>query len=216
MTVIACDIDKAGLDDLAHRYSGMRLHVRTCDVGVREQCEEFLDWVMENHPDVNGLVNNAGLYLGRPVWEYDDETIERVIAVNVKGPVWLSRRFGMHLVAMEWRGAIVNLTSVAGEVGSSDALYGTVKAGVIGLTKSNAMNFAPYVRVNAVSPGLIVRTAIADRIPEYRYREYKRQELLEGDILPEDVANVCAYLLGDGSTTLTGAVLRADNGCYPR
>ena len=116
----------------------------------------------------------------------------------------LSRRFAAHLLPAERRGAIVNLASDAGEVGSSDALYGTVKAGVIGLTKSNAMNFAPYIRVNVVSPGLIIRTAIADRIPDHRYAEYKRQELLDGDIHPEYVADVCAYLLSDRSRTLTG------------
>ncbi|MFR9676632.1 SDR family NAD(P)-dependent oxidoreductase [Streptomyces sp. TR06-5] len=216
MTVVACDIDEAGLKELAEEERDRPLETHVCDVASRSECDTFMDSVLRSHPEVDGLVNNAGLYLGQPVWEYDDATIERVIAVNVKGPVWLSRRFAEHLLPRKRRGAIVNLASVAGEVGSSDALYGTVKAGVIGLTKSNAMNFAPWIRVNVVSPGLIVRTAIADRIPDYRYAEYKRQEQLDGDILPEDVANVCAYLLGDASRTLTGAVLPADNGCYPR
>lgn len=217
MTVVACDIDEPALKELALAHEGRPLDTHLCDVADHAACDTFMDRVLADHPEVDGLVNNAGLYLGQPVWEYDDATIERVIAVNVKGPVWLSRRFAEHLREDGGRrGAIVNLTSVAGEVGSSDALYGTVKAGVIGLTKSNAMNFAPTIRVNAVSPGLIVRTAIADRIPGYRYAEYKRQEQLDGDIFPEDVANVCAYLLSEDAKTMTGAVLRADNGCYPR
>ncbi|MEO3973462.1 SDR family oxidoreductase [Streptomyces sp. CAU 1734] len=215
-TVITCDIDGPGLKSLAEEHAGRALETHIADVASHEDCDAFMDRVVTAHPEVDGLVNNAGLYLGQPVWDYDDATIERVIAVNIKGPVWLSRRFADHLLPAGRRGAIVNLASVAGEVGSSDALYGTVKAGVIGLTKSNAMNFAPYIRVNAVSPGLIVNTAIADRIPDYRYAEYKRQEQLDGDILPEYVADVCAYLLGDGARTLTGALLRADNGCYPR
>lgn len=216
MTVITCDIDESGLKSLTEEHHGRPLETHVCDVASHDDCDAFMDRVIAAHPEVDGLVNNAGLYLGQPVWEYDDQTIDRVIGVNVKGPVWLSRRFAGHLLPAERRGAIVNLASVAGEVGSSDALYGTVKAGVIGLTKSNAMNFAPYIRVNVVSPGLIVNTAIADRIPGYRYAEYKRQEQLDGDILPEYVADVCAYLLGDASRTLTGALLRADNGCYPR
>ncbi|GGK49518.1 SDR family NAD(P)-dependent oxidoreductase [Salinarimonas ramus] len=216
MTVIASDIDEPGLASLRDAHAGRPLAVSTCDVGVRAECDAFMERTLAAFPQVDGLVNNAGLYLGRPVWDYDDTTIERVIAVNVKGPVWLSRAFAGHLLPHERRGAIVNLASVAGEVGSSDALYGTVKAGVIGLTKSNAMNFAPYIRVNVVSPGLIVNTAIADRIPEYRYKEYKRQEMLDYDILPEDVARICAYALSDDAKSMTGAVLRADNGCYPR
>ncbi|MEU2871013.1 SDR family oxidoreductase [Streptomyces olivoreticuli] len=216
MTVIACDIDEPGLKALADEHAGRPLDTHVCDVADHAACDVFMDRVLADHPDVDGLVNNAGLYLGQPVWDYDDPTMERVVGVNVMGPIWLSRRFAGHLLPEKRRGAIVNLASVAGEVGSSDALYGTVKAGVIGLTKSNAMNFAPYIRVNVVSPGLIVNTAIADRIPGYRYAEYKRQEQLDGDILPEDVANVCAYLLSDQSKTLTGSLLRADNGCYPR
>lgn len=214
--VIGCDIDEQGLDALSDSHDGRPLMTHACDVGVRESCEQFMDRTLTDFPDVNGLVNNAGLYLGQPVWDYDDDTIDRVIAVNIKGPVWLSRRFANHLMEQNRRGAIVNVASVAGEVGSSDALYGTVKAGVIGLTKSNAMNFAPLIRVNAVSPGLIAHTAISERIPEYRYKEYKRQELLDGDIMPKDIAQVCSYALSDNAKTLTGSVLRADNGCYPR
>lgn len=215
-TVIAADIDEAGLKALAGEYPGEALDIRGLDVACRGDVEAFMDQALADHPQVDGLVNNAGLYLGQPVWEYDDELVDRVIDVNVKGPVWLSRRFAGHLLPRKRRGAVVNVASVAGEVGSSDALYGAAKAGVIGLTKSNAMNFAPYIRVNAVSPGLVVNTAIADRIPDYRYREYKRQERLDGDILPEDVADVIRFLLGDGSRTMTGAVVPVDNGTYPR
>jgi 3-oxoacyl-[acyl-carrier protein] reductase len=216
MTVIACDIDAEALEKLADENAGRLLEIEICDVGKHDDCEKMMDRVLARHPEIDGLVNNAGLYLGQSIWKYDDETIDRVISVNVKGPMWLSRRFADHIMPQKKRGAIVNLASVAGEVGSSDAVYGTVKAGVIGLTKSNAMNFAPYIRVNAVSPGLVTRTKIADRIPAYRYKEYKRQELLDGDIVPEDVAAVCSYLLGDGARTLTGATVPADNGCYPR
>jgi 3-oxoacyl-[acyl-carrier protein] reductase len=216
MSVIACDIDEVSLKGLAEDHPGAPLWTKVVDVASHPDCDAFMEWVAAEHDDVSGLVNNAGLYLGQPVWDYDDATMKRVIAVNVLGPIWLSRSFAGMLMPRERRGAIVNVASVAGEVGSSDALYGTVKAGVIGLTKSNAMNFAPLIRVNVVSPGLIIETAIADRIPAYRYAEYKRQELLDGDIRPEYVADVCAYLLDDRSRVLTGAVLRADNGCYPR
>ena len=214
--VVACDIDRAGLEALEARHRGRPLDVRFCDVGVRADCEAFMDGAIADHPNVDGLVNNAGLYLGQPVTDYDDDVMERVIAVNVKGPVWLSRRFAGHVLPQKRRGAIVNFASVAGEVGSSDAIYGMVKAGVIGLTKSNAMNFAPLIRVNVVSPGLIVDTAIAGRIPKYRYEEYKRQERLDGDIYPRDVAAVCSFLLSDAARNMTGAVVPVDNGCYPR
>ena len=216
LSVIACDIDEVGLKTLEVEYDGGPLETYICDVGVRTDCDNFMDVVLDKHDDVDGLVNNAGLYLGQPVWDYDDPTMDRVIAINLNGPVWLSRQFAGHLMPKRRRGSIVNFASVAGEVGSSDALYGAVKAGVIGLTKSNAMNFAPFIRVNVVSPGLVVETAIADRIPEYRYNEYKRQEILDDNVYPTDVADVCAYLLCGCSRRVTGSILRADNGAYPR
>jgi len=215
-TVVACDIDRTGLDLIKDQHKGRPLNVYWCDVGIYSACEAFMDNVLTDHPDVDGLVNNAGLYLGQPVWDYDDAAVDRVIAVNVKGPVWLSRRFAEHVLKRGHSGAIVNLASVAGEVGSSDAIYGLVKAGVIGLTKLNAMNFAPSIRVNVVSPGLIVDTGIAGLIPKYRYDEYKRQERLDGDIMPRNVAAVCSFLLSDDARNMTGAILPVDNGCYPR
>ena len=78
MTVIASDIDEAGLASLRDLHAGRRLAVSTCDVGVRADCDAFMERTLAEFPEVDGLVNNAGLYLGRPVWDYDDETIERI------------------------------------------------------------------------------------------------------------------------------------------
>lgn len=216
MTVIACDIDEKRLNELTAEHAGAPLDLHVVDVASPRALESFFADVVAKHPDINGLVNNAGLYLGRSVFDYDDETIDRVIDVNVKAPVYLSRLFARHLLPRKVRGSIVNIASVAGEVGSSDALYGAAKAAVVGLTKSNAMNFAPYIRVNVVSPGVVFKTHIVDRIPEYRLKEYRRQETLDQDIQPEDVANAIAFLLGDQSRNTTGTLFPVDNGCYPR
>ena len=216
MFVIACDIDRPGLEALAHTHTGERLEVHAVDVASKTEIDAFVADVVSRHPDVDGLVNNAGLYLGRSIFKYDDATIERVVAINLMAPLRLSQRFAEHLLPRKARGAIVTVASVAGEVGSSDAPYGATKAAVIGLTKSNAMNFAPYIRVNTVSPGVVFGTSIVDLIPEYRLKEYRRQETLDLDIQPEDVASAIAFLLGDGSRNTTGTVFPVDNGCYPR
>jgi 3-oxoacyl-[acyl-carrier protein] reductase len=97
-----------------------------------------------------------------------------------------------------------------------DALYGATKAGVIGLTKANAWNFAPRIRVNAVSPGLIRDTSIHDRIPDPRRMEYERQEIIKAPIQPDGVADVILFLLSEKSRHLTGKVIAVDNGAYPR
>ncbi len=96
------------------------------------------------------------------------------------------------------------------------ALVFLAGAAVIGLAKANAWNFAPFVRVNAVSPALIHETAIYDTIPEYRRAEYARQEILKDPILPSGVAEVIVLLIGESLRHMTGKVIAVDNGAYPR
>ncbi|ORE90588.1 SDR family oxidoreductase [Aurantimonas sp. 22II-16-19i] len=216
MNVYGCDIDAEAVETVSLRHEGQSLTVFRCDIADTPSLFACFDEALSLSGGIDALVNNAGLYLGQPIAAYDDATIERVIAVNLTAPMKLSRRFAEAKQRAGGAGAIVNIASVAGEVGSSDAVYGSVKAAVIGLTKSNAMNFAPAIRVNAVSPGLIVDTAIARAIPDYRYAEYKRQEMLDGDLTTDSVADVVAFLLSPASRSMTGAILRSDNGCYPR
>ena len=187
-----------------------------CDVSDLDALKTLFRTICDRVGRIDSLVNNAGMYLGQPLDTYDDDTIDRVIDVNLKAPMKLSQWFAQHVRSNGERGSIVNVASVAGEVGSSDAVYGSVKAGIIGLTKSNAMNYAPEIRVNCVSPGLIEDTDIARAIPDYRYKEYKRQELLDGGLNTDSVASVVNFLISSASRSMTGAIIRSDNGCYPR
>jgi 3-oxoacyl-[acyl-carrier protein] reductase len=136
--------------------------------------------------------------------------------VNLKSLIYLSKDFARREMDADEPRCIINITSVAAEVGSMDALYAATKAGVIGLTKANAWNFAPSIRVNAVSPALVRDTAIHQRIPLHRRKEYERQEVLKEPIQPAGVADVIMFLLSDQSRHLTGKVIPVDNGAYPR
>ncbi|MFJ3487233.1 SDR family NAD(P)-dependent oxidoreductase [Pseudomonas sp. NPDC090202] len=216
--VIAADKDRQGLQDLQSNLPSHRLETHLVDFSRPEVYQTFISDLYEihKHRALHGLVNNAGLYHGKSVYDYSDEDIEEIWAVNLKSLVYLSRDFARQEPQAPHARAIVNITSVAGEVGSMDALYGATKAGVIGLTKANAWNFAPRVRVNAVSPGLVRNTSIHDRIPEHRRKEYERQEVLDEPIQPGAVADVIMFLLSDQSRHLTGKVIAVDNGAYPR
>lgn len=214
--VIACDIDGPGLAALAETQDDGRLHTYTVDVGDYDRLHEFYESVREHHPEVNALVNNAGLYRGVYLFEYDNEMIDRVVDINLKGPLHLSRLFAEHLLPLEREASIVNVASVAGEVGSNDAVYGATKAGVIGLTKSNAMNYAPHIRVNAVCPAVVNDTAIIERIPDFRLTEYRRQELVRRPVYPRDIAYAIVFMLSERSAHISGRVLSVDNGVYPR
>ncbi|WP_296262468.1 MULTISPECIES: SDR family NAD(P)-dependent oxidoreductase [unclassified Pseudomonas] len=214
--VIAADKDARGLRGLQRSIPVHQLESHLADFALYEVYQSFIGKLYRHHSALHGLINNAGLYHGKSIYQYTDAEIEEMLAVNLKALVYLSRDFALHEQSAPHMRSIVNIASVAGEVGSMDALYGATKAGVIGLTKANAWNFAPRVRVNAVSPGLIRNTSIHDRIPEHRRSEYERQECLKQPIEPEGVADVIMFLLSDQSRHLTGKVIAIDNGAYPR
>lgn len=167
------------------------------------------------HSDVNALVNNAGIYLGRNLLDYSTQEIDRVIDINVKGAIYFSQYFGKLTFGHKRKGVIVNISSISGQEGSSDAIYGASKAAILGLTKSCAMNFAPFVRVNAVAP-TIVSTEMMKVIPQWRQDEYLEQHLLKDKLLPEDVAETVIFLLSEQSRCYTGATFDINSGGYLR
>ncbi|WLH70335.1 SDR family NAD(P)-dependent oxidoreductase [Pseudomonas sp. FP2309] len=214
--VIAADKDADGLNNLQRLYGPQVLETRVADFSDNAVIKGFIPALYTRHTTIYGLVNNAGIYHGKSVYQYSDEEVDDILNVNLKALVYLSKDFAEREMPHEAPRSIVNIASVAGEVGSCDALYGATKAAVIGLTKANAWNFAPFVRVNAVSPALIHDTAIYDTIPEYRRAEYARQEILKDPILPSGVAQVILLLIGDAMRHISGRVIPVDNGAYPR
>ncbi|MGE6385987.1 SDR family NAD(P)-dependent oxidoreductase [Pseudomonas sp. NPDC078416] len=216
--VIAADSDRLGLQSLQASLPLHRLETHLADFSQAHVYQSFIGnlYDLHKHRALYALVNNAGIYHGKSVYDYTDAEVDEIWAVNLKSLGYLSRDFARREPATGYSRSIVNITSVAGEVGSMDAWYGATKAGVIGLTKANAWNFSPGVRVNAVSPGLIRDTSIHDRIPEHRRREYERQELIKEPIEPDGVADVILFLLSEQSRHLTGKVIAVDNGAYPR
>lgn len=216
--VIAADKDRQGLQELQRDLPSHRLETHLADFSQASVYQSFISnlYELHKHRSLHGLVNNAGLYHGKSVYDYSDHEMDEIWAVNLKSLIYLSKDFARQELQAQHSRSIINITSVAGEVGSMDALYGATKAGVIGLTKANAWNFAPRVRVNAVSPALVRSTSIFDRIPDHRRKEYERQEVLQEPIEPGGVADVIMFLLSEQSRHMTGKVIAVDNGAYPR
>lgn len=216
-TVIAVDINTTALEALKKGTGGERIYTVAVDVSRYDHVERSFNEIEKNnssrYPDC--LVNNAGIYYGKSILEYNEEQIDRVLAVDIKSAVYCSKKFAQFKLDHKERGSIVNISSVSGQEGSSDALYGLSKAALIGLTKSNAMNFSPYVRVNAIAPG-VVDTPMIKTIPKERLSAYRERELLAEPIRPEDVADSVIFLLSDAARNYTGAVFDLNNGCYLR
>jgi len=215
-SVIACDLNGQALRVLKESLNDSNiLDTYQLDVSNYEEVAAFFSYVETEHSDVDGLVNNAGIYLAKHILDYQENEINKVLDINVKGYIYYSQMFGKKLFHSKRKGVIVNLSSVSGQEGSSDAIYGSSKAAILGLTKSCAMNFSPYIRVNAVAP-TIVNTSMMDTIPEWRKKEYLSHQLIDTPVLPEDVADTVVFLLSDKTRHYTGAIFDINNGSYLR
>ncbi|MCT9855779.1 SDR family NAD(P)-dependent oxidoreductase [Priestia megaterium] len=216
-TVIACDINKHSLDELNEHFLGdlNSLYTYQLDVSKYENVVEFFNYIDLKHSDVNGLVNNAGIYLAKNILDYLDEDIDRVLDINIKGFIYFSQMFGKRVIGKKENGVIVNMSSVSGMEGSSDAIYGLSKAAILGLTKSCAMNFSPYIRVNAVAPTM-VNTKMMNTIPDWRKEEYLDHQLIKSPVTPQDVADTVVFLLSNKAKHYTGSTFDINNGGYLR
>ena len=215
-TVIACDINAEALMDLKQTLvNDYYLYTYQLDVSKYDEIDEFFKYVEAEHSDINGLVNNAGIYLVQNTMNYQVNEIDKVIDINVKGYIYFTQFFGKNLFQAQRQGVIVNMSSVSGIEGSSDAIYGCSKAAILGLTKSSAMNFSPYIRVNALAPTM-VNTPMMVTIPDWRKEEYLNHGLINTPVMPEDVADTVVFLLSEKSKHYTGATFDINNGGYLR
>ncbi len=174
----------------------------------------LLEEVVAESDFVDVLVNNAGVHLKKPVWEVEPEELDLVLNINLKVLFALSGKFVK--LNKERGGAIINVSSMAGLMALPNAAaYVASKTAVIGLTKSVAVDAAPFgIRCNAVCPGFIdtdMTRAILAKDPERRARIERR--IPTGKFgLPEDVANACVFLASEKAQYINGVALPVDAG----
>jgi len=184
------------------------------DVADPEACGKAVDQVVKELGGLHVLVNNAGIAIDQLVMRIKDEDWQRQLQVNLTGAFNLVRAATRPMMKQRG-GAIVNLTSVVGEMGNAgQAAYAATKAGLIGLTKSVARELASRgIRANAVAPGFI-DTDMTAELPEAA-----RQKMQEGIPLArlgkaQEVADCVAWLASDQSSYVTGEVVRVNGGMY--
>jgi 3-oxoacyl-[acyl-carrier protein] reductase len=160
------------------------------------------------------LVNNAGVAINGLVLGGKDADWKRSLDVNLSGTFYCCRAALRALMKARESGRIINITSITGETGSAgQAPYVAAKAGIIGLTKTLAREYASRgVTVNAVSPGYIETDMTASELPEARRAELLKTIPLGRVGKPEDVAAAVAYLAGPAAAYVTGQVLRVNGG----
>ncbi len=191
----------------------VEVYYRSCDVRQPECGREFVGEVVERLGGLHFLVNNAGIGRDGALWRMTDESWEAVLDTNLSGAFYFIRAVAPIFRAQEW-GKIVNVASIHGLRGEFGlANYMSSKAGLIGLTRSAAVELGPKnVNVNAVAPGYIRTTQLTEQVPAEIMDRAREKSVLGrlGD--PQDVAQLVLFLCSEEARHITGAVIPVDGG----
>lgn len=188
------------------------------DVQKSTQVQQAISEVEKSWGRLDVLVNNAGIYFQGSAVETSEEVWEQILAVNLTG-AFLFTKYAVPLLTKHGGGVVVNVASEAGLVGiKGQVAYNVSKAGMIGLTKSCAVDFASLgVRVNCVCPGTtdtpLVQAAIhRTSDPSQARRNLESVRPLNRLGRPEEIASAIVYLASDEAGYATGAILSIDGG----
>lgn len=194
--------------ELNSARSGSALCVKA-DLLAHSAPELLVSTALERFGRLDLLVNNASSFFPTPVGEIDERSWEELVGANVKAPLLLSQAAAPALAKV--RGAIVNIVDIHAERPLKGyVVYTIAKAGLAALTRSLAMELAPDVRVNGVSPGAIAWPEDGQFAPEVR------KSIIEDTLLrrlgdPEDIARAVLFLAAD-SPYVTGQIIAVDGG----
>ena len=210
-TVVISDRHERRLAESADELeaaTGTRPLAVPCDVTQEEQVQAMVDATVEAHGRLDVLINNAGLGGTASIMEMTDEQWSVVIDVTLNGTFRATRAALRHMTE-RGSGVIVNNASVVGwRAQEGQAHYAAAKAGVMALTRCAAMDAAPYgVRVNAVSPSLVMHPFLAKVTTDELLDELTQREAFGRSAEPWEIANVMVFLASDYSTYLTGEVI---------
>ena len=194
------------------RAQGRAAMAFQADIADRESADACVRAASEELGPVELLVNNAGISRQGLFQDLDDAAWDRLLAVNLTGPRNAVLAVLPHMLS-EKRGCVVNISSMWGLRGAScEAAYAATKAGVIGLTRSLALELAPSgIRVNCVAPGC-VETDMVRVLGEDTRRMLAEETPLGRLGRPEDIAEVVGFLASEKAGFITGQVITSDGG----
>ncbi len=195
-------------------YKNENVEFYKLNVTIPEDINKFKEYMVEKYHKVDILVNNAGITRDAMTRKMTDEMWDLVINVNLKGVFNMVRAFGPLMEENNY-GSIINISSVVGVFGNiGQANYAASKAGVIGLTKTWAKEFArkgAKVRCNAIAPGYIM-TDMLKTVPEDLLEKFAKLTMLGRLGQPNEIASAAAFLASDDASYVTGQVLEVNGG----
>ena len=187
-----------------------------CDVSKAEDVRMMVKKTIDTFGRLDYVFNNAGIegIRGTTV-DCTEENWDKTIAINLKG-VWLCMKYQLPELLKQGSGSIVNCASIAGMIGYQDLpAYVASKHGIIGLTKTAALEFAKSgIRINAVCPG-VIKTPMIDRLTGNNKEaedQYASMEPIGRLGRPEEIANAVVWLCSDEASFITGHAMAVDGG----
>jgi 3-oxoacyl-[acyl-carrier protein] reductase len=194
------------------KAAGYNVVVTKGDVRNAEDVKLMVKTAVDTFGSLDILVNNAGVTKDKPLAMMSEEDWDLVLGINLKGAFLCTKACGKQMIKQKG-GKIVNIASVSGVYGNAgQANYSSSKAGLIGLTKTTAKEFASRnITCNAVAPG-IIQSKMTDVLPDEVKQNYLKNIALGRFGTPEDVANVVAFLASPDSNYVTGQVIDIDGG----
>lgn len=208
----------SGNADSAHATSteaealGVQVKAYHCDVSSWDQVQSTSEQILADFGRVDILVNNAGIVKDNLAIRMSEQDFDQVVAVNLKGAFTMIRHLSKSLLTSPY-GRIINVSSVVGLMGNiGQANYSASKAGLIGMTKSLAREFASRgVTCNVIAPGFI-DTDMTTALPATVLEKLKALIPLKTVGRPEDIAHSALFLASDMASYITGEVLQVDGG----
>jgi NAD(P)-dependent dehydrogenase (short-subunit alcohol dehydrogenase family) len=212
------DLDEAAGRDVARGLGADAVEFRRADVTAEGDVRRAIETVAGAGGTLDVLVNNAGVNAYFDATEMTEAEWDRVFAVDLKG-AWLCAKHALRAMKRAGRGSIVNIASIHATLTMAGMFpYAAAKSGIVGLTRSLALDYAPMgIRVNAVLPGW-TRTRLVEEWfamqpdPAEAERHVLGVHPLRRIATPAEIANLVAFVASDEASAITGAALAADCG----
>ncbi|MBI2454238.1 MAG: SDR family oxidoreductase [Parcubacteria group bacterium] len=218
--VVVTDIDLAECQKVAVeiKNNGGMAAAFKMDVSDKTEVDHVFDETIKAYGRLDILVNNAGVYNPKPALEITEEEWEQVIHINLKGQFLCAQRAAKEMAKNKW-GRIINIASIAsGQVGvgiAGGAHYTASKGGIIGLTETLAVEWAPLgINVNAIGPGAIdTPMSRSTRMTPEQFQAFLDAKVpLKRIGRPEEIAALVVFLASEESSYITGSTFFADGG----
>ena len=198
----------------AESMKSENIDVFKCDMTSENDIKKLYNYVVDKYGYIDVLVNNAAIAIDTLYEDKTKENFIKTLDTNLIGPFLLSRYFG-DLMYQRKSGKIINISSTNGiDTNYPMSLdYDASKAGLISLTRNLALQYAPYVLVNAVAPGWI-NTEMNKNLDNDFIDNETKKILLNRFAEPEEIANVIKFLVSDDASYINNTVIRVDGGSY--